>query len=59
MTSRADIYRARAAECDATAAAALNSKTRTTFTELATRWRSLARRLDALEPEREEEEPGP
>jgi hypothetical protein len=51
MTSRAEIYKVRAAECDAIAAAAMSSAKRTTFTDLATQWRKLIRQLEMLENE--------
>lgn len=51
MASRVEIYRARAAECEAAAAAATDLRTRMTFTELATQWRILARQTEMLERE--------
>jgi hypothetical protein len=51
MASRSDIYRARAAECEATAARAVSVKIRATFTELAAHWRNLARQIEMLENE--------
>jgi hypothetical protein len=51
MASRSEIYRARAAECEATAATAISVKIRTTFAELAARWRNLARQIEMLENE--------
>ncbi len=43
MASRAEIYRARAAECDAAAKAARDPKVRENYTELAAKWREIAR----------------
>jgi len=51
MASRLEIYRARAAECEATAARAISVKIQTTFTELAGHWRNLARQIEMLENE--------
>jgi|HubBroStandDraft_1064217.scaffolds.fasta_scaffold925207_1 hypothetical protein len=51
MASRAEIYKVRAAECEAIAAAAISAAKRATFTELATQWRKLIRQLEMLENE--------
>jgi hypothetical protein len=51
MASRAEIYKVRAAECEAIAAAAISAAKRATFTDLATQWRKLIRQLEMLEKE--------
>jgi len=53
MVSRAEIYQARAAECEASAATVIDPKARATFMELAEQWRNLALQTE----QREREEP--
>ena len=48
MATRAEAYRARAAECATIAANTTDTKTRATFTELATQWRLLADRTETM-----------
>ena len=55
MASRAKIYKVRAAECEAIAAAAISAAKRATFAELATQWRRLIRQLEMLEDEKASE----
>jgi hypothetical protein len=54
MSLRGDIYRAHAAECEATAAAAMSDPVRATFAELAAQWRNLARQTETLERDESE-----
>ena len=49
MGKRAEDYRARAAECEAMAAVSPDTKIKTTYEDLAKRWRDLARQVDTLE----------
>jgi hypothetical protein len=49
MTSMADDYRSRAADCEMQAAAANNALTRQQLTDLAEVWRLLARDAEMLE----------
>ena len=51
MASRLEIYRSRAEQCEAVAAAATEPNARRTFTALAKEWRNLARQLETLKPE--------
>jgi hypothetical protein len=59
MASRAEIYRAHATECDAAAKTAPDEKTKTTYLDLAKRWRDLARQVDTLEREPPKPRPQP
>jgi hypothetical protein len=49
MTSRADVYRGRAHQCEARVTVAADLKTQTNLSQLARRWRELARQLDMLD----------
>jgi hypothetical protein len=49
MTSRIEIYKVRAAECEAIAATAISATARNTFIDLAAQWRRLIGRLEMLE----------
>jgi hypothetical protein len=49
MSSRAQEYRAKAAECGAIAAANPDPKIKAIYADLAKRWRDLARQVDTLE----------
>jgi hypothetical protein len=49
MASRAEIYRAKAGECQATAEAATDPNIRAAYLDLAQRYRDLARQVDTLE----------
>jgi hypothetical protein len=49
MTTRAEVYRARATECAAIAATSADNKTRTTYAELAIQWRITATKAEAIE----------
>jgi hypothetical protein len=49
MGSRAEQYRAQAAQCETAAAAAHDPKIKTTYADLAKQWRDLARQVDTLE----------
>jgi hypothetical protein len=51
MLSRADVYRGRALHCETRATVVTNLKTQTNLSELARRWRELARQLDMLDPD--------
>lgn len=49
MASRAEIYRAKAIDCQATADAATDPKIKAAYLDLAQRYRDLARQVDTLE----------
>ena len=49
MVSRADVYRARAEECQATAEATTDPNVKAAYVDLAQRYRDLARQVDTLE----------
>jgi hypothetical protein len=49
MASRAEIYRARAGECEATAEATTDPNVKAAYLDLAQRYRDLARQVDTLE----------
>ena len=49
MVSRADVYRARAEECQATAEATTDPNVKAAYIDLAQRYRDLARQVDTLE----------
>jgi len=49
MASRAEIYRAKAGECQATAETTTDPKIRAAYLDLAQRYRDLARQVDTLE----------
>jgi hypothetical protein len=49
MASRAEIYRARAGECQATAEATTDPNVKAAYLDLAQRYRDLARQVDTLE----------
>jgi hypothetical protein len=49
MGKRAEEYRERASECEALAAVTADAKFKSTYEDLAKRWRDLARQVDTLE----------
>ena len=49
MASRAEIYRAKAGECQTTAEAATDPNVKAAYLDLAQRYRDLARQVDTLE----------
>jgi hypothetical protein len=49
MTSRAEICRAKAAECETMAGTAQDPKVKETYRDLAARWRDMARQIDTIE----------
>ena len=49
MSSRAEEYRAKAAQCEAIATATPDPKIKAVYADIAKRWRDLARQVDTLE----------
>jgi len=49
MGTRAEEYRAKAAECETMVAATPDPKIKAIYVDLAKRWRDLARQVDTLE----------